>query len=101
MNRRYWLEMEKQERERGGSKCDEPATYPTDGRGQRMRNQVEPTLRVFIPLEPTTLLDLSHFLPAAKGDYTPCSNGTQTNLDPCATKVNSPRLVAGRLRDYG
>lgn len=59
--------MEKQEREREkGKACDGPAAYPPDGTGQRMRNQVEPTNRVFIP-QPTSALDPSHSLPAANG----------------------------------
>lgn len=39
-----------------GNTCDELAVglaYPTDGSGQRMRNQVEPTVLVFIPQPPS------------------------------------------------
>ena len=58
--------MEKAREGERGFEDDEPATYPTDGCGQRTKNRVERTNRVFIP-QPTSLSDLSHFsLPAGE-----------------------------------
>ena len=84
---------EAREEERGGGiRATSERWDPTDGGGQRMRNQVEPIILVFIPHEQLSSI---FTLPCGRFD------ATQANLNPCDPKVNSVRLITGGLRDDG
>ena len=83
---------EAREEEKGGNTCDERAMgsswwwWTEDEKPSRTNYSGFYTTR-------TSLLDLSRFLPAAEGRF----DATQANLNPCDPKVNSLRLITGRL----